>query len=113
MGQEFVAIECKAREPGGVVDVEEIEHWLSKIKVMQGYIRQNRDREAQVKFEIWTTGDFTPQALELLQTQKRLRTKTPIDWKTGRDVVEYASQNREKSVADVLRQHFVKHPLAV
>lgn len=113
MAAEFVAIECKAREPGGTVSIEEVTHWLGKLKVMQSYLRQNRDREAELKFEIWTTGDFTPDALHLLQKEKKRRTKYPIDWKTGKDLAAYATNMREKAVADVLKQHFLKHPLTV
>lgn len=111
MARRFVAIECKAREPAGVVGVEEVRHWLRKINIVQNWIRQNRDREAEIGFEIWTTGDFSPEALTLLAEQKAARTRTPIDWKTGTDVVALASQMREKAVSEILRQHFVKHPL--
>ncbi len=112
MAQEFVAIECKAREPGGTVGVEEISRWLGKLKVIQNHLKQNRDREAVLSFELWTTGTFTPDALSLLQQSKSQRTRTPISWKAGADLVAYASIMREKAIADVLKQHFLKHPLA-
>jgi hypothetical protein len=44
--------------------------------------------------------------------QKAARTRTSIRWKTGIEVVALASQMREKAVSEVLRQHFVQHPLA-
>lgn len=113
MARRFVAIECKAREPSGVVDVDEVKHWLRKTSVIQNWLRQNRDREAEISFEIWTTGDFSAEALALLAEQKAARTRSPIAWKTGSDVLALATQMREKAVGEVLRQHFVKHPLVM
>jgi hypothetical protein len=112
MARRIVAIECKAREPGGIVDVDEIQHWLRKVSVIQNGLRQNRDREAEISFEIWTTGSFSPEAQALLVEQKAARTRTSIGWKTGIEVVALATQMREKAVSEVLRQHFVQHPLA-
>lgn len=111
LGEEFVAIECKARAPGGTVDADSVQRWLKKTKVMHSHIKQNKDREAEVKFEIWTTGGFTPDALTLLEQERKLRTKHPIDWKTGEDLVRLASAKKERAIADVLREHFIKHPL--
>jgi len=113
IGKEFIAIECKAREPGGSVNAKEVQHWLNKIKVIKNYLKQNRDREAKVTFEIWTTGDFTQDAQELLCREQQLRTKTPISWKTGNDVITYAQALREKAVAEVMKQHFTKHPILI
>lgn len=110
-GEELIAIECKAREPGGMVDVEEVQHWLKKLKVMQNHLK-NRDREAHISFEIWTTGGFTQDARMLLEKEQKQRTKSPISWKSGAEVALYASSLKEKAVSDVLKQHFVQHPLA-
>jgi hypothetical protein len=112
MARRFVAIECKAREPGGIVGVEEVQRWLRKVSVIQNGLRQNRDREAEISFEIWTTGNFSAEAQALLFEQKAARTRTPIDWKTGTEIIALASKMREKAVSEVLRQHFVQHPLA-
>jgi hypothetical protein len=111
LGAELVAIECKAREPGGMVGVEEIQHWLKKLRVAQKHLK-NRDREAHISFEIWTTGSFTPDARALLEKEQKQRKQSPINWKSGAEVALYASSLREKAVSDVLKQHFVQHPLA-
>lgn len=111
MASQFVAIECKAREPGGIVEVDEVQHWLRKTSVIQNGLRQNRDREAEVSFEIWTTGDFSAEALNLLIDQKAARTRSRIDWKSGSDVLALATRLRERAISEVLRQHFLNHPL--
>ncbi|MDI9336538.1 MAG: hypothetical protein QM520_05885 [Gammaproteobacteria bacterium] len=111
MAESFVAIECKARAPGGVVDVEDVKHWLDKTFVIKNWIRQNHS-EAEIRFEIWTTGNFSVDALSLLNKEKASRTRTPIHWNTGTDIITLASKLHEKAVSEILRQNFVKHPLA-
>jgi hypothetical protein len=37
-------------------------------------------REAEHRFEIWTSGTIAPDALELLIEEKLKRVKAPIDW---------------------------------
>ena len=69
-------------------------------------------REAQHRFEIWTSGSFAPDALALLQSEKQKRTKAPIDWKDGNAVRDIAIRGKEKRIADALSEHFFDHPLA-
>jgi len=107
------AIECKGKAPGGVVDVGAIEEWLEKISIIRAHYKaQPRFREAIVRFEFWTSGTFHPDALALLESEKRKRTKAPIDWKDGASILSLAATGREKAIADALYQHFLKHPLA-
>lgn len=108
----MVAIECKAREPGGTVGIEEVERWLKKVPVIQQGLRQGRDVEAEITCEIWTTGEFTADAAARLAAEKAARTRNPINFKTGKDVVALATELRERAVGNILREHFVRHPLA-
>lgn len=107
---ECVAIECKGREPGGVVSVEEVDTWLRKIGVITAHLRY-RFPDAAISCELWSSGDFTPDALARMDAEKARRTRFPIRWKTGKDVLTMARGLREKAMADALEQHFVGHPL--
>ena len=108
-----VCIECKGKGPGGEVALEEVEDWFDRIPTFRAYLRnQDRFREAQLSFEIWTTGTFTTDALAKLRYEKARRTKFSIDWKDGRAVSEVAKGGREKSVRIALDSHFLKHPLS-
>ena len=112
MSAECVAIECKGREPGGVVTEDDVQTWLRKIPTMQSHLReQERFNEATISFELWTSGTFTPDALQLLNREQRQRTKFPIHWKDGHDVHLLATSLKEKAIADTLQQHFLQHPL--
>lgn len=107
------AIECKGKEPGGALTVEEVTVWLGKIAIIRAsYQAHHAFCEAQQRFEIWTSGTISPDALELLKEEQARRTKAPIFWKDGAGVLKLASEGKEKGIADALKQHFVHHPLA-
>jgi hypothetical protein len=107
------AIECKGKEPGGVLTIAEVKEWLDKIPTIRAHLRSHYSfREAEHCFEIWTSGTIEPEALSFLQDEKEKRTKAPIDWKDGQAVLKLASKAKEKGVADALKQHFIRHPLA-
>ena len=106
------AIECKGKEPGGVLTISEVKKWLDKIPTIRAHLRnQDRFREAEHRFEIWTSATIKPNALSLLQDEKAKRTKAPIDWKDGQAVLKLANGAKKKSIADALKQHFMNHPL--
>jgi hypothetical protein len=65
-----------------------------------------------LKFELWTSGTFEPDALDYLNKEKVKRSKFPIEWKNGDDVLALAHNAKEKAIADALNQHFIRHPLA-
>jgi hypothetical protein len=110
---ECIGIECKGKSPGGIVSEDEVADWLRRIPIFRSHLkREQRFREASFSFEIWTTGDFSSEALVLLSSEKPKRTKTPISWKSGIEVAEIAKKAKEKTIGDALDQHFLKHPLA-
>jgi hypothetical protein len=106
-------IECKGKQPGGVVQVDEVDDWLKRIPTFNAYIQSQQTlREADRRFELWTSGTLSPDALALLSEQKVLRTRFPIDWKDGQQVLALAREGKEKAISDTLFEHFLRHPLA-
>ena len=108
-----IAIECKGKGPGGKVNKEEVQNWLNRLPIFLAYLKsERRFTEAIVKFELWTSGTFSPDALELLKQQKNIRKKNAIDWKDGNAVFEISKLAKEKRINMALREHFLVHPLA-
>lgn len=107
------AIECKGKEPGGVLTRAEVETWLGKLPTIRAYFKAHPSfYEAQHCFEIWTSGTIAADALALLEEEKIKRVKAPIDWKDGEAVLALAHAGKEKGIADALRQHYLAHPFA-
>jgi hypothetical protein len=108
-----VAYECKGKGPGGRVTLEEIEGWLHRLPIFRKHIRSQQNlSEAEISFELWTSGEFEPDALAKLQKEKDLRTKTRIDWKDGRQVRDVMRSLQETRVTRGFDEHFFKHPAA-
>jgi hypothetical protein len=71
--RECMAIECKAKVPGGELSVEEVEKWLGRLSIWQSWMKEHQTRrEASYSFQIWTTGKISPEALSLLQREKHV-----------------------------------------
>ena len=109
---EAVAFECKGKAPGGTVSVDEVDDWLRRIPIFRDYIRaQQTLSEADLRFELWTSGTFEPDALKKLEDQKHVRTRTPIDWKDGQAVRDHARGLKESRITKTFDEHFFRHPL--
>lgn len=106
-----VAIECKGKEPGGRLSLEEAQDWIRRLPTFLAHVKAN-SREAKVSFELWTSGEIADDALVYLTHEQSKRTKHPIVWRTGQDVLTLATGGREKAIADALKQHFLRHPLS-
>ena len=108
-----VAYECKGKSPGGRVTLEEVEDWLRRIPIFKHYVQSQPSlQQASMRFELWTSGDFEPDALGKLKYEKTRRTTNPIDWKDGAQVRAYSSNNRDAAVTKAINEHFFRHPLA-
>lgn len=106
-----VAIECKGKEPGGTLSLEEAQDWIRRLPTFLAHIKAT-SREAKVSFELWTSGVIAEDALAYLLDEQSKRTKHPIAWRAGKDVLLLATGGREKAIADALKQHFLHHPLS-
>ncbi len=110
---ECVSIECKGKAPGGRVTLEETEDWISRIPTFKAHFRaESRFRESKLSFELWTTGTFEPDALQLLESEKKSRTQYPISWRDGSAVLQVAKDAKEKAIRLALETHFLRHPLS-
>lgn len=110
---ECIGIECKGKNPGGKVSLEEVEDWIHRLPMFVRYLKNEpRFAEATLKFELWTSGTFTSEALNKLQAEKNIRKKVPISWKDGDAVFSISNSAKEKKITETLKEHFLRHPLS-
>ena len=110
---ECVAVECKGKNPGGTVSIAEVENWLQRLIPFKRYLKaEPRFAEATISFELWTSGSFQENALKKLKEEQKRRKNTPISWKTGDEIFAISNKAKEKKINDVLKEHFLKHPLS-
>lgn len=106
-----VAIECKGKEPGGALSLEEAQDWIRRLPTFLAHLKAV-NREATVSFELWTTGEIADDALLYLAQEQANRTKNRVAWRSGKDILALATAGKEKAIADALKQHFLHHPLS-
>ena len=107
------AIECKGKVPGGVVSVDEVDAWLAKLPTVRAHFKAHAQlSEAQLQYELWTSGRFSDEALARLQSAKQAHTRVTLAWVDGDAVLAISTGGREKTMSDALKQHFFRHPLA-
>jgi len=110
---EIKCYECKGYEVKRLISVEMIEKWLERVqRIRKFYSQIHVYRDRKMTFSFWTSSDFEPEALELLLYQKQRNTKITLDWKNGRDILSIVKEDNLKSIADVLQEHYLRHPLA-
>ena len=111
--RKIMCIECKGKNPGGVVEIEEVNNWLKWLPKIRNYIKaQDRFKDAEVSFELWSTGAFSEESISKLKVEKKHRTKNLIDWKDGSAIIALAQRTGEQGVVDALNEHYIKHPLS-
>jgi hypothetical protein len=107
--------ECKGYQPDHLIDVDEIEVWLTQ-KIPGLYLAtkaENRFNNSEVHFEFWTSGGFTPAAVARLEQAKAATRRYSIGWKSGAEVRAELARLSSSGMAAMFDQHFLKHPIAV
>lgn len=112
---EVTLYECKGHQPSTIVDVNSIEHWISsRIPVIRAALMEEvRFKSSHFVFEYWTSGEFSPEALRLLEETSSKTKKYALRWKGGKDILSYAKKIKSKSMVDTLKQHYTHHPLTL
>jgi len=111
---ELAIYECKGYQPSTKVDAHEIDRWISqKIPIIRSaLLEESRFMNVNMSFEYWTSGEYSEEAITLLKKKSSETKKYKIDWKDGRDILEYARNIKSQSMVDALNQHYAKHPLS-
>jgi len=106
--------ECKGYQPSTQISVDDIDLWLSKkVPIIRGaLLQEERFKNSKMLFEYWTSGAFSPEAIELLKKKKNTTRKYEIHWKNGGDILNYAREIKSNTMVDILNQHYSKHPLS-
>ena len=111
--RKVMCIECKGKKPGGTVGIKEIDNWLERLPRFRNYIKtQDRFRESQVNFELWSTGTFSDESIRKLKIERKKWIKNPINWKDGSAILTLARETGEQGIVDALNEHYIKHPLS-
>jgi len=103
---EICIVECKGYNYP--VDIDYIEIYLSeKIKEIRGWLAITHS-DKRHRFEIWSTGGYTKEALVLLKETKDKVRKFDFDYLDQNDIKERANKLNSEKFKEILRDYYLK-----
>jgi hypothetical protein len=111
--KQVTAYECRGYQPTTKIGLTEAEEWLHKrVPIISKGLRQREGySDKKLRFELWTCGSFSDEALDLLKDARGKTTKYEIAWRDGSAVRAYAAQMDAPGIRKILDEHYFKHPL--
>jgi hypothetical protein len=112
--QEVWCYECKGYQPNEEITEAAVSHWLNdRVPIMHRALRhESRFQNVNLHFEFWTSGRFSPEAEQRLNSAKQTTTRYAIGFKDGAEVRKYIANVRPTTVAKMFDEHFFQHATA-
>ena len=105
--------ECKGYQPKALISDGDIDIWLQKTAVIyKAYKQDDYFHNKNFYFNIWTTGEFSAEALKKLKKIQKKTKKYNIDWKNGQEVLSYSNKIDSPGIRKILKEHYFSHPLS-
>lgn len=103
-----VISECKGYNHP--VSKDEIEIWLGeKVPVIRKWVLDSATiSDKELVFQFWSTGGFTPEALELLERRKESTKKYTIEYFDLDKMLELSKKINSKKFTEILREYYIK-----
>lgn len=110
---EVVFIECKGIHPISTLGDDEVAKWLNKrIPVIKGFVKTQPDwAHITQKFELWTSGKFSENALSMIKAAQQKSPKLDVHLRDADYVLAQAVASEDAGLSRTYRQHFVTHPM--
>lgn len=111
--KDVVFIECKGTHPLGNVDNEEVRKWLDdRIPVLRDVAKHHSEwSNLHQHFEIWTSGQFTPEAISMIEERMQQTSRYTLGYRAARDVESEVHSSGDAGLLRTYEQHFIKNPL--
>jgi hypothetical protein len=105
-------IECKGYKPSGTISDDDVDKWINKTipTVRSSIIENSKWSGYDLHFEFWTTGNFTNESKIKLENAKKTK-KYTVSYKESEDILILAKSTKDKSLINVIKQHFFNHPM--
>ncbi len=102
---EIIVVECKATR--AEIDAAFVDIWLSqKIRRIRTWVQDRYHDGRKLKFQLWSLGGFTPDALASLYQAAASVKKYNIEFYDKAQIIDMAREHKVQPVVDVLFQHF-------
>ena len=102
---EIIIVECKATK--SALDEVFVEKWLSQtIHRIRTWALNRYQDGRKLKFQLWSLGGFTPEAISLLSAAAANTRKYKIEFFDKSQIINLAKDHKVQPVVDILQQHF-------
>ena len=109
-----LVLECKAKKPRARVSEKDIKKWYQDRVPLIYSILSNGGTYTKkpFHFEIWSNGQFAASGLSWLKMQKTDCGGYTVGWKEGTELKAYTNKAKNKSLKDMLNEHYFRSALA-
>lgn len=105
MNYEIRFVECKGYKYK--LDVEYVKNWLSETIInIREWILEKEDKERKLVFELWSTGGFEDEALNILKKQSEKTKKYEIRYYGRDEIIEIANSMDNKNLKNLIYSYF-------
>ena len=102
---EIIIVECKATQ--SALDQVYVEKWLSQtIHRIRSWALSRYQDGQKLRFQLWSLGGFTPEAISLLTSAADRTRKYEIEFFDKGQILDMAKAHKVQPVVEVLQQHF-------
>lgn len=111
--RDIVFIECKGVHPSVNVDDREVVKWLDdRIPVLREVAKHHSEwKNLAQRFEIWSSGKFTSQALSMISERDLQTQKYEIVARDSEYVFAQVLASSDAGLVRTYEQHFINHPM--
>ena len=108
-GNEIFFYECKGMKVTKAFNKKDAEKWIKNINLIYNLINEHDRRNHRLIFELWITGDFRAGVKEYIKEQP-ISQDVKLVLNNGQKVREIARKKQNKSISNMLNQHFFNKP---
>jgi hypothetical protein len=106
-GNDVIALECKGYVNTEVAR-EEVEHWLTESvpRIRASLLSERFYQKKNIRFEFWSTGTFSSDALIYLKSKKQEIRKFHFSWADGPLVMDFSNTVKSEYSSRILREQY-------
>jgi hypothetical protein len=112
-GAPILVIECKAKAPGSMVSVAEVQRWRGNRVpiIMRALQAAPHIGNRPIDFGLWSNGRIHPAAQTWLKAQPPLPAPYSLEWKGYEDLLDYTRSAKSAMISRIMNDHYFRHPL--
>lgn len=107
--KEVVCVECKAKAPGKLVELDELQEWVEeKLPRIKNWLGQFHSLPQKKRFEFCASGNYTEEAREYADKVATQHRKQPVSFLTGCHIIDALREYEQGSIVRIFNEQFTQ-----